>query len=665
MKVSTPKIHAFRLLRGQSFASSSFVEVTPPSPLLLCFVGDRSVRQRATALLLHVVHRAAAASPGPLLEPRCRCWSRLLGVVARAAWPAPLLDPLRCPAFAPEFRPPYSHRCCSFVISRLRLLVWPFAPSIRREPPSATSSLAGAVAPRRSSLHLSLSLGLAIFISRDGGNKKYASVLAPGQHEGLGKPDDHGISSVDDFRDGIYSVSVPLQISIRDGIYANQRRKFSFLICFFVEKVLRTQPNVKRLFLLLRAADTSLAEQRMQTEVLGKDVFKVLREKYGLRSAFEYFISDKLTAVAGDISLKDLGLKDSHIKEQLYDIALGTNTMGAKHVLDFGKKCLKLEMLLHVSTAYVCGEKSGIILEEPFKVEETLNGTSGLNIEEELKLMNKKLNELQAQGLEKTAMEELGLKRARMFGWPNTYVFTKAMGEMVIGKFRENLPIVILRPTIITSTFKEPFPGWIESFRTIDSFCGVYGNGKMTFFLGNPDSILDVVLQMMNAALFALYHPLHDKCNDLNNKINLLLRFVKLFKPYTLFEGIFNNEKLEDLRKTMNQNEAEVFYCDPKCVGWKNYFTNIHIPVDGSCNSCDETCFSSEYFIPLWTNLANDDEKNNESCAIICPAKPAKPAKWLMPASPSIYPMIQGSLAISYVSVELGEGQVMFLSISP
>ena len=27
---------------------------------------------------------------------------------------------------------------------------------------------------------------LQIFISREGGNKKYASVLAPGQHEGLG-----------------------------------------------------------------------------------------------------------------------------------------------------------------------------------------------------------------------------------------------------------------------------------------------------------------------------------------------------------------------------------------------------------------------------------------------------------------------------------------------
>ncbi|XP_023006162.1 non-lysosomal glucosylceramidase-like isoform X3 [Cucurbita maxima] len=34
-----------------------------------------------------------------------------------------------------------------------------------------------------------------IFISRDGGSKKYASVLAPGQHEGLGKVGDPGISS--------------------------------------------------------------------------------------------------------------------------------------------------------------------------------------------------------------------------------------------------------------------------------------------------------------------------------------------------------------------------------------------------------------------------------------------------------------------------------------
>lgn len=49
-----------------------------------------------------------------------------------------------------------------------------------------------------------------------------------------------------------------------------------------------------------------------------------------------------------------------------------------------------------------------------------------------------------------------------MHGWPNTYSFTKAMGEMLLLAFKEDLHLIILRPTIITSTYKEPFPGWIE-----------------------------------------------------------------------------------------------------------------------------------------------------------------------------------------------------------
>ena len=57
------------------------------------------------------------------------------------------------------------------------------------------------------------------------------------------------------------------------------------------------------------------------------------------------------------------------------------------------------------------------------------------------------------------------MSRAKVFGWPNTYVFTKAMGEMCVGRYKENLSTVIIRPTMITSTYKEPFPGWIEGLR--------------------------------------------------------------------------------------------------------------------------------------------------------------------------------------------------------
>jgi fatty acyl-CoA reductase len=55
--------------------------------------------------------------------------------------------------------------------------------------------------------------------------------------------------------------------------------------------------------------------------------------------------------------------------------------------------------------------------------------------------------------------------RAKLYGWPNTYVYTKAMGEMLLGRFRENLPLVIIRPTMVSSTYKEPFSGWIEGVR--------------------------------------------------------------------------------------------------------------------------------------------------------------------------------------------------------
>ena len=45
------------------------------------------------------------------------------------------------------------------------------------------------------------------------------------------------------------------------------------------------------------------------------------------------------------------------------------------------------------------------------------------------------------------------------------YVFTKALGEMFLMHEKGDIPLVILRPTIVTSTFKEPFAGWVEGIR--------------------------------------------------------------------------------------------------------------------------------------------------------------------------------------------------------
>ncbi|KAI7756639.1 hypothetical protein M8C21_021390, partial [Ambrosia artemisiifolia] len=153
--------------------------------------------------------------------------------------------------------------------------------------------------------------------------------------------------------------------------------------------------------------------------------------------------------------------------DERYDIALALNTFGAKNVLNFASQCVKIKLLLHVSTAYVSGETPGLILETPYHMGMALNGAHGLDINTEKKIIEERLKELSYDetSTDKSitlAMKDLGIERANKFGWPNTYVFTKALGEMILGHMKGDMPLVILRPTIITSTYKEPFSGWIE-----------------------------------------------------------------------------------------------------------------------------------------------------------------------------------------------------------
>ncbi|GFQ03242.1 alcohol-forming fatty acyl-coa reductase [Phtheirospermum japonicum] len=266
---------------------------------------------------------------------------------------------------------------------------------------------------------------------------------------------------------------------------------------------------------------------RFNNEVMGKELFRVLKEKHG--ENLNLFVSEKVRVVAGDITHENLGVKDTGLLEEMwkevdvvinlaantnfddrYDVLLGINTMGAKHVLNFSKRCDNLEVLVHVSTAYVSGEKEGLILESPIKMGETLNGSSGLDIESEKRLVDDTLKHLKADNCSddiiKSNMKDLGIQRARKFGWPNTYVFTKAMGEMLLGHMKENIPLVIIRPTIVTSTYKEPFPGWAEGVRTIDSLAVGYGKGKMTCFLGNPKTVIDAIPadMVVNAMIVAM-----------------------------------------------------------------------------------------------------------------------------------------------------------------
>ncbi|VVB04670.1 unnamed protein product [Arabis nemorensis] len=245
-----------------------------------------------------------------------------------------------------------------------------------------------------------------------------------------------------------------------------------FLAKVFVEKILRVQPNVKKLYLVVRASNNEAATKRLRTEVFEKSLFKELRENLG-DEILNTLLSEKVVPVAGDISLDNFGVKDSNLREHMkneidivvnvaattnfderYDVGLGINTFGALNVLNFAKRCVKAQLLLHVSTAYVCGENSGLLPEKSFAMEDS---------------------------------------SAKLHGWPNTYVFTKSMGEMLLGNHKETFPLVIIRPTMITSTLSEPFPGWIEGLRTVDSVIIAYGKGVLKCFLVDVNSVCDMI----------------------------------------------------------------------------------------------------------------------------------------------------------------------------
>lgn len=68
--------------------------------------------------------------------------------------------------------------------------------------------------------------------------------------------------------------------------------------------------------------------------------------------------------------------------------------------------------------AYVCGERSGLILEKPFAMGETLNGKNKVDIDAEMRLVDQKLKQLKKLGYSeeetKQAMKDLGLQRYRL-----------------------------------------------------------------------------------------------------------------------------------------------------------------------------------------------------------------------------------------------------------
>ncbi|RVW92301.1 Fatty acyl-CoA reductase 2 [Vitis vinifera] len=424
-----------------------------------------------------------------------------------------------------------------------------------------------------------------------------------------------------------------------------------FLAKAVIEKILRTAPDVGKIFVLIKAKNKEAATDRLKTEIIDSELFGCLKQRHG--KYYEDFMLSKLAPVVGNLCEPDLGIDANSISEiaeevdviinsaantnfeERYDVSLSTNVLGPRRLMDFTNKyCKNLRVFLHVSTAYVCGEREGMIVEKPFHMGESIAREKAasefpplsypvLDVDGEIEIaLDSKV--AFEDNLEDQKMKALGLERARIHGWHNPYEFTKAMGEMMINSMRGDIPLVIIRPTVIGSTLEDPFPGWIQGNRMLDPLILSYGKGNLPSFLVNPEAVIDMVDSRRHGcecnhssygkALVLLlwedrghegngfFSSMDDFSSNMQTEIVQQRRLVisgnnasqrlerkckmivehainlaRVYQPYMFFRGRFDNSNTHNLMEGMSEEEMKRFRLDVENVDWEDYITNIHI----------------------------------------------------------------------------------------
>jgi len=127
--------------------------------------------------------------------------------------------------------------------------------------------------------------------------------------------------------------------------------------------------------------------------------------------------------------------------------AFEINILGTRRVLDLAKTCKKLVAMVYVSTCYTNSTRH-----------------SGTEIREKVYPINFDPYEIVK---EVTAMtpEEADKATPHIIGaHPNTYTFSKMIAEHIVLEEKENVPLSIIRPSIIGGAYKFPVAGWVDSF---------------------------------------------------------------------------------------------------------------------------------------------------------------------------------------------------------
>jgi len=156
------------------------------------------------------------------------------------------------------------------------------------------------------------------------------------------------------------------------------------------------------------------------------------------------------------------------------DKAMRDNFYNTMRMLQFAKGCKRLEVLVHVSTAYCNSNRVGYIEEKLY--------TCPRGIDETIK------------HIESLSKEELSNQTPSIIkGYPNTYTFAKFLAEHKLSQNKGNLSVAIVRPTIIGASHEEPFPGWVDSVSALTGVYFYFGLGIAKELYANKKVVLDII----------------------------------------------------------------------------------------------------------------------------------------------------------------------------
>jgi thioester reductase-like protein len=247
----------------------------------------------------------------------------------------------------------------------------------------------------------------------------------------------------------------------------------------------RAELGVDRVLALVRARDAAHAAARFRTGVQASACFGAHARGW----------EQLVEVLPGDVTRPGLGLSASARERVEADVthvihcaasveftlplaeALAVNTCGALHALELARACARLASYVGVSTAYVTPHP------DPY-------GPRVHRAEEALAPLPRDPEQLFAALLAGTVDEARLLAET---GHPNTYTLTKCLAEHLAARRAGDLPVTLVRPSIVSASRMHPMPGWIDSPAAFAGFVAMIGTGKLRVLGGDLGTRLDVV----------------------------------------------------------------------------------------------------------------------------------------------------------------------------